>query len=611
MAGHYPRATRARLEHECNGPGGRTNPFDGTWSGATGPAGRTKPFDRTWWGTTRVRHETKPFDRTWWGTTRVRHERDLNVNGIGPLVEPSLLIGHGGARPETKPFDRTWWGPTRVRHERDLNVNGIGPLVEPSLLIGHGGARPETKPFDRTWWGTTRSNFTHRTWAADGRANMRGFKPRMSFSHFAEWAADGRANVGGFKPMGLYASRMRRIRGGQDWTMRNRRILRERPTGPGGRVFQNRGRWPVGKEDVARRMLSVGDRSWAKEDVVASRESWAGNAGALSPRDTVRFVGKDSNVKDWSAGSVERCSRASWSNEAHIVRTSGSSWTKRQTGENSSVSVQMEKSTSLGHLSMRLDSSEASAWEVIRRVIPVCGCDCLGNREGDGQGAQESPGRNCQVRYRYGERYIVLHKGSKDIKSRKIAVGRKLKFTQHEMIRGRTWTLKMIIVPGHLLRSRFVLVGYCFPANKHELGGIGARPAVVAGAAVAVVFLAGIVLLVLWMKRRRRLRALQSHLEPYIDKERPQESVARRNLATKEGISGVAGPHSSLPDRTHAGIDSVEEVPADIMSEEGTPHGETLTQRDMVIINDERPGRGASMFALPSTGGRPYSLRYA
>ncbi|KAJ7618190.1 hypothetical protein DFH06DRAFT_1145002 [Mycena polygramma] len=36
MAGHYPRATKARLEHECNGPGGRTNPFDGTWSGATG-----------------------------------------------------------------------------------------------------------------------------------------------------------------------------------------------------------------------------------------------------------------------------------------------------------------------------------------------------------------------------------------------------------------------------------------------------------------------------------------------------------------------------------------------------------------------------------------------
>ncbi|KAJ7657284.1 hypothetical protein DFH06DRAFT_1131794 [Mycena polygramma] len=146
----------------------------------------TKPFDRTWWGTTRVRHErrlerewnrpagrTKPFDRTWWGTTRVRHERDLNVNGIGPLVEPSLSIGHGGARPEcdmsadlnvngigplvepslsighggarpeTKPFDRTWWGTTRVRHERGLNLNGIGPLVEPSLSIGHGGARPE------------------------------------------------------------------------------------------------------------------------------------------------------------------------------------------------------------------------------------------------------------------------------------------------------------------------------------------------------------------------------------------------------------------------------------------------------------------------------------
>ncbi|KAJ7620756.1 hypothetical protein DFH06DRAFT_1143860 [Mycena polygramma] len=126
MAGHYPRATRARLEHECNGPGGRTNPFDGTWSGATGPAGRTKPFDRTWWG-----------------TTRVRHERGLNVNGISPLVEPSLSIGHGGARPETKPFDRTWWGTTRVRQEHDLNVNGIGPLVEPSLSIGHGGARPE------------------------------------------------------------------------------------------------------------------------------------------------------------------------------------------------------------------------------------------------------------------------------------------------------------------------------------------------------------------------------------------------------------------------------------------------------------------------------------
>ncbi|KAJ6471575.1 hypothetical protein C8R47DRAFT_1222110 [Mycena vitilis] len=110
-------------------------------------------------------------------------------------------------------------------------------------------------------------------------------------------------------------------------------------------------------------------------------------------------------------------------------------------------------------------------------------------------------------------------------------------------------------------------------SNSHRTK---ARAAVIAGAVVTVVFLAGIVLLVLWMKRRRRLRALQSDSEPYLDEERPTEGVAQRNLATKAWVSAGTGPNSSHPDGTRAGIDSAEDVSANTM--EG-PQGDTLAQR--------------------------------
>ncbi|KAJ6472936.1 hypothetical protein C8R47DRAFT_1324579 [Mycena vitilis] len=107
------------------------------------------------------------------------------------------------------------------------------------------------------------------------------------------------------------------------------------------------------------------------------------------------------------------------------------------------------------------------------------------------------------------------------------------------------------------------------------------RPAVIAGSVVSgVVFLVGLALILLWMKRCRRNRAPQSHLEPYISEEGQisKDRVARRNVPNKEGILAVAGS-ISLPDGIRPAIETVDRIPSDTRLEPGTPQNETMTQR--------------------------------
>ncbi|KAJ7660108.1 hypothetical protein DFH06DRAFT_390707 [Mycena polygramma] len=116
--------------------------------------------------------------------------------------------------------------------------------------------------------------------------------------------------------------------------------------------------------------------------------------------------------------------------------------------------------------------------------------------------------------------------------------------------------------------------------NDSKLHRTDARPAVIAATVLSVGFLVGIVLIVLWMRKRRRLRTLQSHPEPYIDEEArlPQDSIGPRNHPNKERFDAATGSPSAS-DSIRAGSESVDEVRWNIRSEEGAPQNETLTQR--------------------------------